>query len=812
MAASVEAAVCEVALPLPSDRRYRYLVPQDLSDRAAPGMRVLVPVRTGEMVGVVMRLDQAEGQESLRQVLLFPDPEPVVPEDLLKLAEWMGGYYVTPIGLVLKAMLPSGLWGRSRLVARLANGAPEGSGSEGELTYALRRAGGRASAARLSRELGRPVWDLLRRGVRAGVVTLEVAPARLGIAPKVEKTVRLTRYLSSLLDREQVFGRALRERELYETIEALGGEASLKHLVKQLGFSSALVKGLVRRGVAAYGERRVVRDPFAGVPSSPPPEPTGQQLEALAKLREVPPGGAALLFGVTGSGKTLVYLEALRRELEEGRGAIVLVPEIALTAQTVARVRGVFGDTVAVLHSALSEAERVDAWRAVASGRRKVVVGARSAVFAPVARLGALVVDEEHDPSYKNSEAPRYHAREVALRRARLTGARVVLGSATPSLEVWAAREKITLVRLPQRVQAPGLPQVRIIDLRAAPLVDGSGAVPWSLELDRLVEERLRGGEQVILLLNRRGYANFLQCLKCGDVPQCPACSIALTVHRTPAALKCHYCGHQEALPARCRICGGETQRTRGVGTQALERWLAERFSGARLARMDADTTTAKWSHGRILERVARGEVDLLFGTQMIAKGLDFPNVTLVGVIDADTSLHLPDFRAAERTFQLVSQVAGRAGRGPKGGEVLIQTRHPQHYAIEAVAAHDFEGFAERELELRRSPPYPPHVSLVNIVVSGLDERRVAEAVWELSRWLRRLIAVRGPGRGEVVGPAPAPLARIQQRWRWHLLLRSADREWLGRVVAYAARRAPHASRRGGPVRVIFDRDPVTLL
>lgn len=812
MASPAAVAVCEVALPLPSDRLYRYLVPEDLADRAVPGMRVLVPVRTGEMVGVVMRSGDGGAEESLRRVLLFPDPEPAVPADLLKLADWMAGYYVTPIGLVLRAMLPSGLWGRSRLVARLASGAPRAPDSVGELLALLRRLGGRASSARLRRELGRPVWDQLRRAVREGAVSLEVIPPRLGFAPKSEKTVRLARELSSLLEREQFFGRASRQRELYDTIEALGGEASVRHLVSQLGFSSALIRALVRRGVAVFGERRVVRDPFAGVPQSSPPEPTPKQREALAKVLGVEPGGAALLFGVTGSGKTLVYLEALRRELEVGRGAIVLVPEIALTAQTVARVRGIFGDTVAVLHSGLSEAERVDAWYEVASGRRKVVVGARSAVFAPVSKLGALVVDEEHDPSYKNGEAPRYHARDVALKRARLAGARVIMGSATPSLEVWAAREKITLVRLPQRVQAPGLPEVRIVDLRSAPMVEGSGGVPWSEELDRSVEARLDAGEQVILLLNRRGYANFLQCLKCGAVPECPACSIALTVHRTPPALKCHYCGHQEPLPPQCLSCGGETQRTRGVGTQALERWLAERFSRARLARMDADTTTAKWSHGRILERVARGEVDLLFGTQMIAKGLDFPNVTLVGVIDADTSLHLPDFRAAERTFQLVAQVAGRAGRGPKGGEVLIQTRHPQHYAIEAVARHDYEGFARRELESRRTPPYPPHVGLVNVVVSGLDERRVAEAALEIARWLKSLIAARDPGRGEVIGPAPAPLARIQGRWRWHLLLRAADREWLGRVVGYASRRAPHASRRGGPVRVIFDRDPVSLL
>jgi primosomal protein N' (replication factor Y) len=431
-------------------------------------------------------------------------------------------------------------------------------------------------------------------------------------------------------------------------------------------------------------------------------------------------------------------------------------------------------------------------------------------VFAPVPRLAAIVVDEEHDASYKNGEVPRYHARDVALRRGRIEGARVLLGSATPSLETWAARDRIPVIRLPQRVGAPGMPPVRVVDLRTAPRVAESGVVPWSQELDQAIAGGLAAGEQAILLLNRRGFANFLQCPACGEVSQCPACSIALTVHRVPAALRCHYCGHQEPLPARCARCGAATQRMRGVGTQALERWLAERFPGARLARMDADTTTARWSHARILDAFGRGDVDLLLGTQMIAKGLDFPSVTVVGVVDADTALHVPDFRAAERTFQLIAQVAGRAGRGPRGGAVVIQTRNPDHYALRAAAAHDFEDFATRELESRRAPAYPPHVALANVVVSGLDEPAVARAAAEVTEWLRGLAATRGGGEIEVVGPAPAPLARIKQRWRWHLVLRTGDRRLLGRVVRYAARRAPHATR--GAVRVVFDRDPVSLL
>jgi len=369
-------------------------------------------------------------------------------------------------------------------------------------------------------------------------------------------------------------------------------------------------------------------------------------------------------------------------------------------------------------------------------------------------------------------------------------------------------------VRLPARVAARPMPPVRLVDLRHEPRVFAAGPVPWSEALDGAVSARLAAGRQVILLLNRRGFAHYLQCEACGVVRECPSCSIALTVHSAPAALRCHYCGHQEPVPAACPQCGGATQRTRGVGTQQLERWLGERYPTARIARMDADTTSTKWSHGKLLDAFGRGEIDILFGTQMIAKGLDFPGVTLVGVVDADGGLHLPDFRSAERTFQLVAQVAGRAGRGPDGGEVLVQTRAPGHYALVAAAAHDFEGFAERELEVRRKPAYPPHVALVNAVVSGMDETAVAAAAVQVADWLRGLVAARAAGRVEIVGPAPAPLARIKERWRWHLVLRAQDRRWLGRTLRYAARRAPWAGGGRGvrPVRLTFDRDPVTLL
>ena len=799
-----------MALPVPVSQPYRYAVPTALADRVTPGARVVVPLRSRQMVGVVVAVG-VEATPDLRPVLLVPDQVPLLPPSLLALARWVGAYYACPLGLTLRAMLPGALWGRSRLLARLVAEERAPGGASRRLVEVLRGAGGAVPADRLTRLLQRPVWDLLQRLERVGAVSLEVVPANVGPRPGRVRTVRLVRALASLLEREEEFGRARRQREAYDTLDALGGEADLPHLVGQLGVTGAVLRALVERGVAVFAEREALRDPFAGEAVPPPASPTEAQRQGIEALGRVIPGGAAMLFGVTGSGKTLVYLEALRALVTAGGGgAIVLVPEIALTAQTVARVRGTFGDLVAVLHSGLSDAERADAWRAIAAGRRSVVVGARSAVFAPLPRLAAIVLDEEHDASYKNGESPRYHTRDVALRRARLEGARVVLGSATPSLETWAGRDRLALVELPQRVAAGRMPAVRLVDLRSAAQVPASGAVPWSEELDQALARGLNGGGQAIVLLNRRGFAHFVQCPACGDVPQCPSCSISLTVHKVPAGLRCHYCGHRAAVPDRCGQCGQATTQSRGVGTQSVERWLAERYPQARLARMDADTTSTRWSHRRILQAFARGELDVLVGTQMIAKGLDFPRVTVVGVVDADTGLHLPDFRAAERTFQLIAQVAGRAGRGPEGGEVIVQTRRPDHYALRAAAAHNYREFAAQELELRRSPPYPPHVSLANLTISGPAENATARAAGEAAEWLAGLISARAAGGVAVVGPAPAPLARLRGRWRWHILLRSPDRRVLGRVMRYAAARLPVARR--PPLRIVIDRDPVSLL
>ena len=740
----------DVLLPLSVSTPYRYAVPDALTPRVVTGTRVLVPVRRHKAVGVVSGIgSEPPAAGTQREILAAPDLEPALTPELLRLGEWLSSYYGCPRGLSLRALLPGALWG--------------------------------GRAARVD-----------------------------GPAERTERTITLIHSLPSLLEREHAFSRSAKRRAAYEALEALGGTAPVRHLVEQLKLGPAVLDGLVREGLARIERVPAPRDPFSDLAVAPPPALTDDQRRVVDEILGHPVETPVLIEGVTGSGKTLVYLEVLRSVVASGQGAILLVPEIALTPQTVARVRGVFGDAVAVLHSGLSDAERADAWRALRQGKRRVAVGARSAIFAPVQRLAVIVVDEEHESSYKQGTAPRYHARDAALARGRVEGARVLFGSATPSLELLqqVAAGCVHRVGLPRRIGDRPLPPVEVVDLRSAARIPEAGPVPWSESLDRAVREALERHEQVILLLNRRGFASFLQCPSCGTVPGCPRCAISLTVHTTPSALRCHYCGHEEPLGTTCKTCGATTRRMRGLGTQQLEHFLGARFPAARIARMDLDTTSTKWSHHRILDRVARGEVDVLLGTQMIAKGLDFPSVTVVGVVDADTGLHLPDFRAAERTFQLVAQVAGRAGRGPAGGRVVVQTRSPDHHALRAAAAHSVAQFAAAELPLRTAPHplYPPSVGLVRFVALGKTEAAAAARAGRVAEWLRRADVERLGGALVVLGPAACPIARLHGRWRWHVLVKSAEPRVLGRVM-----RAWRAQGRAAAL-VVADRDPVAML
>ena len=765
----------DVALPLPLFQTFTYRIDGTPRHPVRPGGRVVVPIRNKRAIGIVVGEAEAPAGVKTKAVLDVPDAEPAIAGPLLVLAQWISDYYVVPLGIVVRSMLPAALTGAAVPVP----------------------------------------------------------------SSKTKRIASIVRELPTLLERDRAFPRAKRQRELYELLESLGGRAPVDHLVEQIGCTTGVVTSLADRGFISIEAQVVARDPFASRPAGIPADhtPTAAQRVAVDALVAGRPGDVFLLHGITGSGKTLVYIELLRHVVGTlGKTAIVLVPEIALTPQTVDRFRAVFGERIAVLHSALSDGERLDEWRALARGEKRIAVGARSAIFAPLADLGAIVVDEEHESSYKQGESPRYHAREVAIMRAKLEGAVTVLGSATPSLETWvnATAGKYTLLSLPERTAGGSLPKIEVVDLRRGAPPEQHDTAQQSLhrnptdtraaestpplartilspELETALRETHARGEQSILLLNRRGYASFIICDDCGDVASCPFCSITLTYHRSPERLVCHYCLHQEPVRERCARCHGATLKQRGLGTQQVERVLAERFPSARIARMDVDTTSGKWAHATILDRVASGEVDILLGTQMIAKGLDFPNVTLVGVVDADVGINLPDFRASERCFQLLSQVAGRAGRGPKGGRVLIQTRLPSHHAVRCAVTHDYPGFVKQELDGRVDPLYPPNVRLTNVIFSGVTERATLDLAEAGAAWLQALLTGREEGKHiTLLGPAPCPVERIKNRWRWHLVLKSASAREMTRVARYFLERfeVPGTAQ----LRVAVDRDPVSLL
>lgn len=749
----------EVALPLPLFQTFTYEVPENLENPVANGSRVVVPFRNRRRIGIcVGESGSAEARGRVREVVESPDATPAVSESVLVLCKWIAEYYVVPLGVALRAALPALLTGAA-----------------------------------------------------------DPAPAR-----KTQRIARLRQEIPSLLERERIFARAPRQRAIFEMLESMGGRVTVAHLVEKLKFTPSILRSLVDRGLVEIVPEEIDRDPFAtrALIRDPHHPPTPAQSEAIERILSGAPGSVFLLHGITGSGKTLVYIEVLKRILADGaRSAIVLVPEIALTPQTVDRFRSVFGDSIAVMHSALSDGERYDAWLALKRGEKRIAVGARSAIFAPLQDIGAIIVDEEHEASYKQGENPRYHAREVAIVRGKREGSVVVLGTATPSLESWtnAIAGKFELVELPARVGGGRLPVVEVTDLRSPRAARASdGSIGGSYEsvvrqpLDRAISECLGRGDQAILLLNRRGYSSFVQCQECGFVSTCPDCSISLTHHRSPERLVCHYCMHEEQVPVKCPRCMAPTLRQRGLGTQQVERLVGERFPHARIARMDVDTTSGKWAHAEILDRVGAGEVDILLGTQMIAKGLDFPDVTLVGVIDADTGINLPDFRASERCFQLLSQVAGRAGRGVKGGQVVIQTRVPEHHAVRCAVAHDYASFVREELEGRIDPPYPPNLRLVNIVFSGTRERDTMGLAIEGGDWIRKLVRERASDEVTVVGAAPCPVERIKTRWRWHVLLKSESAGELTRICRYFMEKFDVPAVAG--LRVTLDRDPVALL
>jgi primosomal protein N' (replication factor Y) len=788
-----------------------YAMDEAISPAAAIGARVIVPLGRRRATGVVVALPEEPVTEDLRQVLAVIDASPVLDRPLLDLCRWIADYYLAPLGDVLEAALPAGLrFKLERIVSRCSGDATAVPAAEREILAAVDARGGSASLAALRQDLaGRDPTRALRRLQDAGLLRIEETLARETGPTKRESQVTLTRALSDV--EEETFKK--RRRALYALYLHLhargGGPLPVAALRASFPDVAAKLRTLGELGLARVEAVEVYREAVATTASDVPHLLTSEQGAAVEAVdARLASGGfeTFLLFGVTGSGKTEVYLRAIETTFAAGRGALVLVPEISLTHQLVARVRARFGPRVALLHSGLSPGERWDEWRRLARGEARVAVGARSAMFAPVRDLGLIVVDEEHDGAYKQDDGVRYNARDIAVVRAQRSGCPLVLGSATPSMESFenARRGRYRLLELRQRVEGRPLPEVEVVDLRRRGTRTDQG-VPLAPEMIASLSATHSAGDQSLVFINRRGFANFLQCGLCGGTLMCPHCSVSLTLHLRWRALRCHHCDHTLRQPLVCPGCGEPGLHPWGAGTEQVEGVLHGIVPGARIGRMDRDTTARRGAQRELLRQWAAGELDILVGTQMVTKGHDIPGVTFVGVLLADQSLNFPDFRAAERTFQLLTQVAGRAGRGERRGRVVVQTFQPRHYSLRCAATHDFLSFAEEELGHRRELGYPPFSRLVLL---RFESERSAEAEATAKAAVE---VARGVAGVQVLGPAPAPLERIRNRYRWQVLLRSRQ----GRAVRQAAvvvrdEIRPLARRRG--VRAIVDVDPYSML
>lgn len=779
--------LADVAVPVPLAQAFTYAVPSSLADVLRPGARVVCEFGRRHVLGVVLAISEREppAGTQVKAIHAVVDAEPILPRELLLFLQELSAYYFAPIGEVLRIALPA--MEREQVKAMSAQG-------ELPAMSRVRQVGGKRIL------YARPTDAIEEPGKLRGQAALVLASLRAN------------------------------------------GEQPVAHLAKQFSTARAAIKKLCDLGLAVTEEREPPRDPFFAEAEARdrPPELNEAQAIAAGRIEAAlaasdargkgegetgaPPAAPTsfLLFGVTGSGKTEVYLRAIAACLAQGRGALVMVPEIALTPQLVARFRARFGDELAVLHSALSDADRHAMWSSLREGRVRVAIGARSALFAPVPDLGLIIVDEEHDASFKQEEGVRYHARDMALLRAYRARAVAVLGSATPSLEsvMLVRRGKLEELKLPERAHREAtMPAVTLVDIRrigAGP----TGSRLVSIPLHRALDATLTAGEQAILFLNRRGFAPSVVCDACGTVEPCQACSVALTYHRGRSKapendeqalrggrLRCHYCDYEGPLPSACSACGATVLMLEGLGTERLEAIVAEAFPKARIARLDRDVASASKSQA-ILDRMRAGEIDILVGTQMVTKGHDLPNVTLVGVVNADAALSLPDFRASERGFQLLVQVAGRAGRRDRPGRVLIQTRSPEHPAIRFAAKHDVEGFLERELLDRSEVGYPPFTRIGLVRIDAADEDVARGTATQIAKSLKASAEVRGR-KVVVLGPAAAPIARLRGRYRFRVLVRAEERGPLRAALTIAARARDEADRRA---RVVIDVDPVAML
>lgn len=783
-----------------------YLLPPELEGEARVGSAVLVPLGGGWAPGYIMGFEESppEGTDRIKPVKCLLPQVPPVPEWMLSLAGRLADYFCEPKAAFIRCVLPRGAEARLERVVVLAKKEFK-PGEEDELVEALRRRGGKALASELEAELGVERFEkLLARARRRKWVVVEVT---LG-PPKVKPAIRLAAELTvspeeAMEEAKRMERRAPKASRILRLLAEKGGRAVIiVDLERELGSVRSSVGVLERHGLARRIPVEIRRIPYAwlserpGVPKlTPEQEAAARRICQSIDRRE---GRGFLLFGVTGSGKSEVYWRAIEHVVSRGGQAMVLLPEIALTTQLVRQLRGRLGGLVAVIHSALSLGERFDEWRRIAKGEARVVVGPRSAAFAPLEDLDLIVMDEEQDGSYKQDHMPHYHARAVVEERAKETGATVVYVSATPSVETFYRAQvgDLELLELKERIFGAPLPEVSVVDMR-----EEESRIA-SERLKEALAERLAKGEQAILFVNRRGYAGTIICRECGFVLKCPNCEVTLTLHRETKSMLCHHCGYRERPPRVCPNCEGVRLTGIGVGTEQVMEWVMRSFPSARVARFDRDVMMRKGEHVRVIEGMERGEIDILVGTQLVAKGHHFPKVTLVGVVNADVALHLPEFRAAERAFQILVQVAGRAGREELPGEVIIQTYNPEHYAVQAASRQDYRAFYEREISYREELRYPPFSHLANVVAQGEEEEEARWAAERVAEFVPRSEGV------EVLGPAPCPIPRIRGKWRWHFLIKAPSAE----VRSWALKAALGAAPRAAVERVFVDVDPVSLL
>ncbi|MDH3284051.1 MAG: primosomal protein N' [Acidobacteriota bacterium] len=806
-----------VAVPAPLLAPYSYKAAGELADGARAGVRVRVPLGRRVVTGVILGPagPPPEGVEAREIVELIDDAEhPALPPDLIETVRWASEYYVAPPGDAARAAVPAAaapttrIWARAtpagRAAARSAAAPPTLSwlcGRRGARalweTFQGRSGGGREAQALV--DAGWVEREEVETGARGSPATRRVVAVAAGVRDDRD-------HLLAGLTRTPA-----RRRALLAALES--PPLTPVELARKAGVGVGAVRALVTGGLLEERTERLAVEPppAADVTSDAPPELTPDQRAAVAHLNRaltLDRHRSIVLFGVTGSGKTEVYLRAAKHSLARGRPVLFLVPEIALTPQLSASLQSRFGDAVVVQHSGLSDRQRFEAWTRAREGSAKVVVGARSALFAPLLRPGLIVVDEEHDTGYKQEESPRYHARDLALVRGQAADGVVVLGSATPSMEAWSRAQegRSDLIELKHRIGSGGLPEIEVVDMRDEFRETGSTA-PLSRRLTERLISTVERGEQAMVLLNRRGFSRVLLCRSCGDAVSCNACSIPLTWHRQSARLLCHYCGHARRRPVSCPGCDSRHLVDLGSGTERLEQDVAALLPSARVARLDRDTARSTRRLVDLLGRFSRREIDVLVGTQMIAKGHHFPRVTLVGVVSADSTLCLPDFRAGERTFQLITQVSGRAGRGDRTGAVVVQAFRPDHPALAAAARQDFPAFASRELATRRALRYPPSAAMANILVRDRDRDRAFERASELAARIREA----GAGHVAVLGPTAAPLARLREQWRVQMLVRARKRRRVIGAVRHAVAETvgPHA---GMPRWLVIDIDPQQLL